>query len=334
MTDFVTRLEAELHSAAVQRERSGRVRRVALPRLRVGLRSMPAAALATVLFALAVAAAAMILSASPERSANAGVPALLRGVWQAPPQELRLYPRGADRCANLGVGSSVPCYTLGRSANGVAYEWGRLSVDGHELTLEGAQNSAPGVYRWRVENGTLRLTKVDDPVSARARALATEPLRPVHPALARAKLPTGWASHHYASKRFGYSLALPSRWLTDPSRTTDRYALDPVRGTLPALSVVAQKLPAGTTPARWTAIWNSRFESAGCAPHDSRPFDVAGSMVRISVYRDCGGDPNRQSASFVHDGRGYGLIWRGKSTAPEIDYPLFDALLRSFDFTG
>lgn len=332
MTDFVTRLEAELHDAAVQRERSGRIRGVALPRLRVALGGLPAAALATVLLALAVAAAAMILAASPERSVDAGMPATLRGVWQAPPKELRLYPRGSERCANLGVGSSAACYTLGSSANGVASEWGRLSVDGDELTLTGTQNSTPGVYRWRIERDTLRLTRLHDPVSARVRALAATPLRPVHPANARANHPIGWASHHFTSRRFGYSLALPTQWLGDTSGPTDRFARNPYRGTLPALSVVARTLPAGTTPARWTAIWDSQFESAGCPPYDFRRSVVAGIKVRVSVYRGCG-DPNGQSASFVHDGRGYGVTWRGRGIAPERDYPLFDALLRSFDFS-
>jgi hypothetical protein len=332
MTDFVTRLEAELHNAAVQRERSGRMRGVALPRLRVVLRDIPTAALATVLLALAVASAAIILAASPERPADTGLPTTLRGVWQAPPTELRLYPRGADRCVDLGVGSSAACYTLGDSANGVADEWGKLTVDGHRLILTGARDPAPGVYRWRIERGELRLTKLRDSVSARVRALVTTPLRSVHPAGARAGLPIGWASHPYSSGRFGYSLAIPAQWLGDTSGPTDRFALNPARGTLPSLSVVARKLPAGTTPARWTAIWDSRFESAGCAPYDFRHFIFAGTRLRVSVYRDCG-DPNRQSASFVHDGRGYGLIWRGTGTPPERDYPLFDALLKSFDFS-
>ena len=226
MTDFVTRLEAELHDAAVQRERSGRMRGVALPRLRVALGGLPAAALATVLLALAVAAAAMILAASPERSVDTGMPATLRGVWQAPPKELRLYPRGSERCANLGVGSSAACYTLGSSANGVGSEWGRLSVDGDELTLTGTQNSTPGVYRWRIERDTLRLTKLHDPVSARARALVATPLRPVHPAYARANLPIGWTSHPFTSRRFGYSLAaaLRSGWPIRVAQPTDSLA--------------------------------------------------------------------------------------------------------------
>jgi hypothetical protein len=332
MTDFVTRLEAELHSAAVQRERSGRMRVVALPRLRVAFRDFPAAALATVLFALAVASAAIILAASPQRPADTGLPTTLRGVWRAPPTELRLYPRGSDRCVKLGVGSSTACYTLGNSANGVAYEWGRLSVDGHRLTLTGMRDPTPGAYRWRFEGGALHLTKLRDSVSARVRALVTTPLRSAHPARERAELPIGWASHPFSSRRFGYSLDIPEQWSVDTSGPTDRYALHPLRGTLPSLAVVAESLPAGTTPARWTSMFDSRFESAGCAPHDSRRVIVAGAKAKVSVYRDCG-DPNRQSTSFIHDGRGYGVIWRGKSTAPERDYPLFDALLKSFDFS-
>lgn len=338
MTDFVTRLEAELHSAAVQRERSGRMRGVALPRLRLVLRDIPAAALATVLFALAVALAvavsAIMLSAAPERPVGTGIPTALRGVWQAPPEELRLYPRGSERCVNVGVGASTACYTLGESATGLASEWGRLSVAGDELTLTGMQDSTPGVYRWRIEGGTLRLIKLHDPVSKRARALVTRPLELVHLARARAKLPSGWASHPFTSKRFGYSLRLPTSWLIDTSGPTDRFAVDPSRGTLPAVSVVARDLPPGTTPGLWTESFDSRFESAGCAFHDLGQLYLAGTTVSVSVYANCGGDPNRQSATFVHDGRGYGVIWRGTSAPPDRDYPLFNALLKSFDFSG
>jgi len=332
MTDFATRLEAELHSAAVQRERSGRLRGVALPRLRMVLRDIPAAALATVLFALAVASAAILLEASPERPAHMGIPSTLHGVWRAPPQELGVYPRGSERCANLGIGSSAACYTLGESATGVAQEWGSLSVAGDELTLTGTQDSTAGVYRWRIERGALELTKLRDPVSDRARALVTTPLRPVHPARAP-KLPIGWASHPFTSRRFGYSLALPAHWSRDTTGPTDRFALHLWRHTLPSISVVAQDLPAGTLPARWTVIFDSQFESSGCVSQGYRRFIVAGTKFRVSVYGDCG-YPNRQSATFMHDGRGYGVIWRGKSTQAERDYPLFDALLKSFDFSG
>ena len=333
MTDFVTRLETELHRAAGQRERAGRVRGVALPRLRVTLRDVPAAALATVLFALAVAAAAAFLAASPERSADLGVPAPLSGTWHAPPRELRLYPGGSDRCANLGVGSSAPCFTLGDSASGIAHDWGKLEVDGHELTLTGTQDSSPGVYRWRIEGGALRLKEIHDPVPARVRALVTTPLRPVEPALVRAGLPLGWASHPFTSRRFGYSLAMPAHWSFDMTGPADRYALHVWSGTLPSFSVRAQDLAAGTTLARWTASFDRRLESAGCTPHGSRRLVVAGTEFRVAAYRGCA-DPNRQAATFVHEGRGYGVIWRGKGSPPERDYRLFDAILKSFDFPG
>ena len=331
MTDFVTRLESELHRAALQREGFGRVRGVAFPRLRVALRDLPGAAVATVVLGLAVAGAGLLLAAWPEPPTGASMPTELRGVWQAPPKELRLYPRGAERCANLGLGDSEPCYTIGDSSNGVAHEWGKLSVAGEELTLRATrsagQNPTPGVYRWRVERGAVRLTKVDDPLAARARALATTPLRPVRPSESRAGLPVGWASTPYVSRRFGYSINLPAHWSVDNSGPTDRFAPHPWRGSLPAVSVLAHDLPAGTPPARWTVVFDSRLE-AGCAPYDFRRFVVDGAKIRVSVYRGCG-DANRQSASFVRDGRGYGLLWRGKARSPERDYRLFDALLKS-----
>ena len=331
MTDFVTRLEAELHSAAVQRERSGRVRRVALPRLRVGLRSIPAAALATVLFALAVAAAAMILSASPEPPSHSGVPTALRGVWQAPPAELRLYRRGSDRCVNLGVASSSACYTLGASSSGVAYEWGKLSVDGDELTLTGTQNSAPGVYRWRIEGGALRLTKLRDSVSARVRALATTTLRPVHPARERAKLPIGWASHPFSSGRFGYSLDIPVNWLGDTSGPTDRFALRPSRNSLPSVSVVARNLPPGTGTGRWQVLVNTQAQTHCARDAWYRRGPVHGQAVMVSRFLGCNG-ADEQLAIFTHGGRGYVVRWRGKPGRMDADAPLFDAILRSFDF--
>ena len=332
MNDFVTRLEVELHRAALRREQAGRVRGVALPRLRVALRDVPVAAVATVFLGLAVTAVALMLSASPERPANIGMPAELRGVWQAPPKELRLYARGAERCVNLGLGGSEPCYTFGDSASGVAYEWGTLSIDGDELTLRATQDSTPGVYRWRLHRGALRLTKLDDPHAGRARALATVPLRPLRRSesqASRARLPVGWASHQYTSKRFGYSILLPVNWLSDPGGPTDRFARRPSRHTLPEMSVLARDLPAGTSPARWAVVFDSRLESA-CAPsgYFRRAFD--GAKMRVSLYRGCDG-VNVLSASFMHGGRGYGVLWRG-SRPPERDYPLFDALLNSLSF--
>jgi hypothetical protein len=50
------------------------------------------------------------------------------------------------------------------------------------------------------------------------------------------------------------------------------------------------------------------------------------------VYRSCGA-PHIESASFVHNGRGYRVTWRGKASRPEHDYARFDALLKTLTFS-
>src|SRR4051794_34979377 len=133
MTDFVTRLEDELHTAALRQERRGRFGAATVPRVRVALGAIPTAALATVLLALGIAVSAVIVSLSPPQHAAGELPPPLRGVWRAAPTELRLYEAGSTRCGNLGLGRSTPCYTLGDSGSRVATEWGGLSLAGDTL---------------------------------------------------------------------------------------------------------------------------------------------------------------------------------------------------------
>jgi hypothetical protein len=330
MTDFVTRLESELHAAALRREQAGAVRRIAVPRIRLALRALPAAAAAAALVAVALTGAAIMLSSSPQRPADLGVPEVLRGIWRAPPTELRLYPIGSERCVNLGLGSANPCYTLGESSTGVAPEWGKLSVSADELTLGGMQGARPGVYRWRIQDGALRLTKVRDPISSRVKALVTTPLASEHPQ-SRAKLPDRWVSWRFTSRRFGYSIHLPHEWKRNSTANADRFSRDPFGPALPNLSVTVQDVAAGTSGARLGAMVDNRSEAAGCASYDFRRIVVDGVNFWISVHEACGGD-NRQTASFVHAGRGYRVTWRGTAWRPEPDYPLFDALLKSIVF--
>ena len=326
MTDFVTRLESELHAAALRRESASAVRRVALPRLRSGLRALPAAAAAAALFAVALVGIGIMLSSSPERTGNLGVPPLLRGVWQAPPNELRLYTAGSQRCVNLGVGSSDPCYTLGASATGVASEWGPLSVRGNELTLGAMQSSGSGVYRWRIEGSTLRLAKILDPVSSRVTALVTTPLQRTRPQSGVARPPYDWLDYASTSQRFGYSIRLPHPWKRDLTRTGDRFYSSSASVTLRA-----QKVAVGMSGARWGVIVDSRSEAAGCVPYDYHRLVVDGVKFRVSVYMACGGEL-LQTASFVHAGRGYAVTWRGPATRPDRDRPRFGAMLKSIEF--
>jgi hypothetical protein len=56
--------------------------------------------------------------------------------------------------------------------------------------------------------------------------------------------------------------------------------------------------------------------------------------VRVTSFRDCEG-VSRQWASFVHEGTGYSVLWRGRPglAAVEADGPLFDALLKTVLFS-
>jgi hypothetical protein len=326
MTDFVTRLESELHAAALRHEGAGTVRRVALPRMRIAVRALPAAAAAAALLAVSLVGIAILLSSSPQRAGHLGVPPVLRGIWQAPPTELRLYTAGSQRCVTLGLGSSDPCYTLGASATGVALEWGRPSVSDDELTLTAMQDSRPGVYRWSIDRGALRLAKVRDPLSRRARALVTTPLEQPGPRSGRAELPYDWLVWTFTSRRFGYSIRLPHPWLRDSTRTSDRFGSSST-----SVTISAQDVATGMSGARWGAIVDSRSEAAGCAPYDYHRFVVDGVKFRVSVYMACG-EELRQTASFVHAGRGYAVTWRGPATRPERDRRRFGAMLKSIVF--
>jgi hypothetical protein len=331
MTDFVTRLESELHAAALRQERRGRVRGTALPRLRIAMGTLPTAALATVLLGLAVAVSALLLSLSPPQGTAGELPKTLPGVWRAPPTELGLYDAGATRCVNLGLGSSAPCYTLGDSGTRVATDWGGVSLAGDKLTLRSRQGAGTGIYTWRLESGRLRLTKVIDRNRGRVRALVAMPLAFAPSPEKHPGVPVGWASQTLTSPRFGYSLRAPHYWSMDTRGPADRFSGDATRHALPEVSVTVQQLRAGTSAARWGAIVDSISET-GCAPYDYRRFFVGGMKIRVSVYRSCGA-PHLESASFVHNGRGYRVTWRGKANRPEHDYARFDALLKTFAFT-
>jgi hypothetical protein len=318
MTDFVTRLEAELHAAALRQERRTPLGAAALPRLRIALGAAPTAALAAVLLALAVAVSALILSLSPPQRAAGELPSTLPGVWRAPPTELRLYEAGSTRCVNLGLGSSDPCYTLGDSGSRVATEWGALSRAGNTLTLNGSQHAAgTGIYRWRSAMGMLRLTKLSDHNRTRVRALTAMPLTLARSPNRHPGVPAWWSAQHVTSPRFGYSLRVPHFWSIDTRGRADLLSGDATRQALPEVSLTAGRHSSG--------------EPSGCSRYGVRQLLVGGIKIRVSVYRTCGA-PNLQSASFMHHGRGYWITWRGRSKRPERDYARFDALLKTLSF--
>jgi hypothetical protein len=317
MTDFVTRLEDELHTAALRQERRGRFGAATVPRVRIALGAVPTAALATVLLALGIAVSAVIVSLSPPQHAAGELPPPLRGVWRAAPTELRLYEAGSTRCVNLGLGRSAPCYTLGDSGSRLATEWGGLSLAGDTLTLNSRRRAAAtGIYRWRLEAGSLRLIKVKDRNGDRVRALASMPFTFVQGPNTLRGVPVGWAARSLTSARFGYSLRVPHYWSIDTRGPADRLSGDETRHALPEVSVTVDSVSG----------------SSGCAPYDSRQLLVGGMKIRVSAYRNCGA-PNVESARFVRNGRTYRITWHGKARQPETDYARFDALLKTLTFS-
>jgi len=334
MTDFVTRLEEELRQAAVRRENAGWTR-AAFPRVRVALRDLPAVAVATLAVAVSISGAAIFLGSEPQRPADQHVPKDLRGAWQGRATGMHLYARGSQRCANLGLGSNA-CYTLDSAETGVAIEWGTLSITGSRITFRGeVPRAVSGVYRWRLEGGSLRLTKLRDLLTGRATALGAGPLREVRKPHAINRPPAGWTSKAFTSTRYGYSIRFPRDWTTDTSGHADRFSRDPTRGALPAVMIEAEDVPPDMIPGRWQVIVNSRVESGvGCINTASagRRLTVDGvDIPPISVYRACN-RRNEQWASFMHAGRGYRAAWWGRPEHQDADAPLFDALLKTLRF--
>jgi hypothetical protein len=336
MTDFVTKLENELHAAALRRDHAGAVRTHALPRLRLALEGLPATALATVLLGLALAGVAIMLASSPEHAAQGKLPPALNGTWRAGPTELRLYFEGSARCANLGLASSKPCYALGSSATHVAREWGELTVGRGELTFRAAGGGAPGSYRWAVEGGALRLARLRDPMTARASALTSQPL--AHPRVRRAKpeVPLDWTARSFTSELGGYSIRYPSGWSAREATTPgkpDRLSAATAGASLPAVTVTSEDLPAGTDAGRWGVIVNSRPELSCQHQAWYRRRSIGGEPAIVSRYLGCNG-ADEQWATVVHQGRGYTVRWRGKPGRINADGPLFDALLKTLVFAG
>jgi hypothetical protein len=181
--------------------------------------------------------------------------------------------------------------------------------------LHSRLGTGTGVYRWSVTDGALRLTRVRDRDDARVRALVAMPLTSTDHAGRHPGVPVNWSVQRISSKRFGYSMRVPHFWSLNDTGPADRFSGESWHHVLPEVSVTV----------------GTNGKPSGCAPYDFRRLLVGGMTIRVSVYRNCGA-PQLESASFVHGGRDYRIMWRGKGTRPENDYPRFDAMLKTLTF--
>jgi hypothetical protein len=373
MSDFVTRLEQELHRAAVRQEGAGALG-VALPRVRSALPGVVGGALAGAAVAIAVVAVvAAFLASSPERRVEGGVPAELRHTWRLPTElvlkytpmaaQLRFYPSDSKRCADLGLGSK-PCYAI-EGVDARPLEWGTVSISEGLITFRAAEThwclpagcnesgssstiDTPGVYGWELRDGSLRLTPESDLAADRPEVLASGPLTRVgREAPARTAVPEGWTRKRFVSERYGYSIRYPRRWSALPaatylpegglplntSRMVDKLSRNPRTVALPLLMIGAYDLPKGTTLEKFTAMIT---DSAGstCPTSGRRRESIGGEPATITVYPSCPTDLHHQWATLVHAGRGYQITWSGAPGDAAHDRPLFDALLETFAFRG
>lgn len=370
MSDFVTRLERELHRAAVRQEDAGALR-ASLPRVRVALPRVVGGALALAAVAVVVVTVvAAFLASSPERGAEGGVPAELRHAWRLPSKlvlksnpmtaELRFYPSVSKRCVDLGLGSK-PCYAID-GVDGRSLEWGTVSISAELITFRAAQThwcppagcnesgpsstiDTPGVYGWELVNGSLRLTPERDLAADRPDALTSGPLARVGRGSPPPRaVPEGWTKKRFVSERYGYSVRYPTRWSALPaaislpqgglplntSRMVDKLSRDPRTVGLPLLMIGAYDVPKSTTLEEFTAMIGDRAGST-CPSRGQWRETIGGEPATITVYPSCN-DQHHQWATLVHAGRGFQIVWSGAPGSAAEDRPLFERLLTTFTF--
>lgn len=106
---------------------------------------------------------------------------------------------------------------------------------------------------------------------------------------------------------------------------------------LPALVVGAQELARPTSLDEWeTAVRHTVVFQKGCAqPRSSEPLKLGAERAVMLRYPDCpkGSGLYHLWTAVVHNGRGFHVVWFGRSGDESKDRPLIDEVLASLTFT-
>ncbi len=106
---------------------------------------------------------------------------------------------------------------------------------------------------------------------------------------------------------------------------------------LPALVIGAQELAGATSLDEWkTAVTRTVAFQKGCArPSSSEALEVGSEDAVMLRYPDC---PSRSGlyhlwTAVVHNGRGFHVVWFGRSGDETKDRPVIDDVLATLNFT-
>lgn len=163
------------------------------------------------------------------------------------------------------------------------------------------------------------------------------------------------ASKPFRSPTYRYTIEHPASWSAIPAEhvlPADGPPLTSGGGTdiigananervskmgLPALVIGAQEVPAAMSLDEWkTAVTRTVAFQKGCPqPSSSERLKVGGDDAVMLRYPDC---PKASGLyhlwiTVVHDGRGFHVVWFGRSENETKDRPVIDEVLGSLAFT-
>jgi hypothetical protein len=161
-------------------------------------------------------------------------------------------------------------------------------------------------------------------------------------------------SKTFTSPTYGYTIALPSGWSAIPADRVLPADGPPLTGgggtdiigananqrvskmELPALVIGAQGLLGTTSLDGWkAAVTRIVAKQKGCKqPRSSERLNVGGDTAVMLEYPDCprGSGLYHLWTVIVHKGRGFHVVWFGRSENETKDRPLLDDVLASFSF--